>query len=170
MEGPLTATADAPDWICGEFGPATDIRLAHILTRTTTIAVVGASPNPRRPSHAVMAYLQRQGYAVVPVNPRAKTDAILDAPVAASLDALAPTIDLLAVFRTPSAVPAVVNEAIAQRTRLGIRTIWMQPGARHIEAARAAHAAGFDVVVERCLQVEHARLVHFHATDSTSDH
>lgn len=157
MAGPLSGPGRAP---AEQRGVADeDRRLAGILRASRTIAVIGASADPLRPSHGVMAYLQRQGYALFPVNPGAGVAAILGAPVARSLAELAPPIDLVAVFRRPEAVAEVAADVIAQRSRLAIRTLWMQLGIRNAAAARLAEASGVTVVMDRCLAIEHARLL-----------
>lgn len=154
MAGPLTTDGLPPTR-----GDNSDSRLARILRETRAIAVVGASADPMRPSYAIMAYLQRQGYVAFPVNPRAGVAAILGAPVASTLAELPAPIDLVAVFRNPEAVLAVATDAISQQARLLIRTLWMQSGIRNDAAARLAEAAGIAVVMDRCLMVEHARLL-----------
>jgi predicted CoA-binding protein len=155
VAGPLTT-----DCVAQACGDGSDSRLARILRETRAIAVVGASADPMRPSYRIMAYLQRQGYVVFPVNPRAGVAAILGAPVATSLAALRAPTDLVAVFRNPEAVFAVATDAISQQARLLIRTLWMQSGIRNEAAARLAEAAGIAVVMDRCLMVEHTRLLH----------
>lgn len=154
MAGPLTT--DGPSPACLE---GSDSRLARILRETRAIAIVGASADPMRPSNGIMAYLQRQGYVVFPVNPRAGVAAILGAPVVETLAGLPAPIDLVAVFRNPEAVLGVATDAISQQGRLLIRTLWMQSGIRNDAAARLAEAAGIAVVMDRCLMVEHARLL-----------
>lgn len=121
-----------------------------------TIAVVGLSDDPTRPSHSVSAYLQRAGYRVVPVNPAVKT--VLGErsyATLASLRDLPEPPDVVNVFRLPHYIPAIVEEMIA----LGFRALWVQQGIVHAEAAHAAEAAGIRVVMDRCISIEHRRLV-----------
>jgi len=119
------------------------------------VAVVGLSPNPGRPSHSVARYLQRAGYRVIPVNPFA-TD-VLGERAYPTLTAAARdhTIDVVDVFRRSVHVLELVHEAI----RLAPRLIWLQEGVRDDAAAALARAAGISVVMDRCLAVEHGRLV-----------
>jgi uncharacterized protein len=126
-----------------------------LLERIRTIALVGASANPLRPSYTVFSYLRRQPeFEVVPINPT--LDAIDGVPAFATLTAYtakraAP--DLVDVFRRPSELVAVVNDAIAA----GAKAIWFQYGVVNEEATALADAAGMDVVVDCCVKVEHAR-------------
>ena len=131
-----------------------DEYLRGVLRRTKTIAMVGASPNWNRPSYFVMKYLQSKGFRVIPVNPRAVGEEILGEPVAASLVEVGVPIDLVDVFRTSDAAPAIVEDAI----RIGAKTVWMQIGVRHDAAAARAEAAGLDVVMNHCPKIEYSRL------------
>ena len=132
----------------------TDDYLRGVLRRTKTIAMVGASPNWNRPSYFVMKYLQSKGFRVIPVNPRAQGQEILGEPVVAALADIAVPVDLVDVFRTSDAAPAIVEEAI----RIGAKTVWMQIGVRHDAAAVRAEEAGLDVVMNRCPKIEYSRL------------
>jgi uncharacterized protein len=128
--------------------------LRALLTAAKTIAVVGASNEPWRPSFGIMRYLQRAGYRIIPVNPHLVGQAVHGEAFRPSLRDLGEPVDLVNVFRRPDAVEAVVDDAIAA----GARSVWMQLGVRN-EAARAkAEAAGITVVMDRCISVEHARL------------
>ena len=131
-----------------------DDYLRGILRRTKIIAMVGASPNWNRPSYFVMKYLQSKGFRVIPVNPRALGEEILGEPVVASLIDIAVPVDLVDVFRTSDAAPAIVEDAI----KIGAKAVWMQIGVRHDEAAARAEAAGLDVVMNRCPKIEYSRL------------
>jgi predicted CoA-binding protein len=131
-----------------------DDYLRGVLRRTKTIAMVGASPNWNRPSYFVMKYLQAKGFRVIPVNPRAVGEEILGEPVVASLADVPVPVDLVDVFRASDAAPAIVEEAI----RIGARTVWMQIGVRHDEAAARAEAAGLELVMNRCPKIEYSRL------------
>lgn len=124
-----------------------------ILDRTRTVAMVGASANPARPSYFVATYLLSSStdFEVYFVNPR-ETE-ILGRPVYPSLAELPVQPDLVDVFRRPEDLPAVAAEAI----EVGAATFWAQLGLRSDEAAQTAHAAGLDVVMDRCLKIEHAR-------------
>jgi predicted CoA-binding protein len=118
------------------------------------VAVVGASTTYEKAAHIVPAYLGRHGYELRPVNPTA--DEILDTPAADSLAEVAETVDVVEIFRPSEEVPGIVEEALA---RDDVRAIWMQPGIRNAEAAREAEAGGLDVVQDRCMKVEHGRLI-----------
>jgi predicted CoA-binding protein len=126
-----------------------------ILTRYRRIAMVGLSANQYRPSHFAAIYLLAEGYHVTPINPGEPE--ILGRPSYPSLTALAEVdpaaIEIVDIFRTPNDVPPIVDEAIA----VGARVVWMQLGVIHQEAARQAVAAGLDVVMDRCVKIEHAR-------------
>jgi predicted CoA-binding protein len=127
-------------------------RIQGILERSKTIAVVGLSPDEARDSHQVAAYMQRQGYRVIPVNPNVKT--VLGERAYASLHEVPEPIDLIDVFRRPEFVPAIVEDAIAVQAP----ALWLQLGVVHEAAARRAQQAGIAVVMDRCLMVEHRRL------------
>jgi len=131
-----------------------DRYLRYILTSVRTIAVVGASPRRERPSHRVMAYLQRRGYRTIPVNPNAAGDAINGETVYARLADVPEPIDMVDVFRRPEAAGGVVDEAIAA----GARVVWMQLGVRDDAAAARAEARGLKVVMNRCPAIEIPRL------------
>lgn len=121
-------------------------------SRPRTIAVVGLSDRPDRPSHYVSAYMQQHGYRIVPVNP-ALTASVLGERPYASLSALPEPPDLVNVFRMPSFLPAIVDEMLELR----LRRLWIQQGIVHHEAARRAEAGGIRVVMDRCIMVEHRR-------------
>jgi predicted CoA-binding protein len=127
-------------------------RPAEILADARTIAVVGASPKPDRPSHGVMRYLLEQGYRCVPVRP-AGCDEILGVPCVHSLAEIEEPIDLVDVFRRPEACPEVAREAVAA----GARSLWLQLGIVSREAHRIADAAGIDYVEDECTKIVHAR-------------
>lgn len=140
-------------------GPAyEDDVVRGVLAGAKTIAVVGASPNPSRASHYVMAYLQSKGYRTIPVNPRAAGSEINGEKVYSRLADVPAPVDTVDVFRNSSAARDVVDEAIAEQKRLGIRSIWMQLGVRNDAAARRAEAAGIAVVMDRCPKIEYPRL------------
>ena len=119
--------------------------------RPRTLAVVGLSDRPDRPSHYVSAYMQQQGYRLLPVNP--SIAALFGEPSYASLSALPEKPDVVNVFRMPSFLPAIVDEMLA----LGLTGLWVQQGIVHREAAQRAEAGGIRVVMDRCIMVEHRR-------------
>lgn len=129
--------------------------LRRILREHTRIAVVGLSPRPERPSHWVSAYMAEHGYRIAPVNPLCGE--VLGLPAFASLaDAAADgPLEIVNVFRRRDAVPAVLEDAIA----LGARALWLQPGLHDETWARRGAEAGLDVVMDRCIKVDHARLI-----------
>jgi len=128
--------------------------LLEILKSTRIIAMVGASPNWNRPSFFAMKYLQAKGFRVIPVNPAAAGQEILGEKVYGSLKDIPVKIDMVDIFRRSDAVPPIVDDAIA----IGARTIWMQLGVRHDEAASKAERAGLKVVMNRCVKIEFGRL------------
>jgi hypothetical protein len=130
--------------------PATD-EITELLKRTKTIAVVGLSDSPLRPSHGVAAYMQSQGYRIIPVNPTIK--GALGEKAVASLSEIQEKIDIVDVFRRPEGVPEVVDEAI----KLGVPAIWLQEGVIHEDAAAKARKAGIFVVMDKCILKEHRR-------------
>jgi len=131
-----------------------DADLRAILANARSIAVVGLSNNPTRPSHGVAAYLQAQGYSIYPVNPMLQGQTVLGRAVYGSLAELPELPDLLDVFRRPQFVPQVVDDAIAA----GVKVLWTQLGVVHTAALERASACGITVVVDRCSKVEHIRL------------
>lgn len=133
-----------------------DDQLRLVLTTTRTIAVVGASDDPARPSHGVLRYLVARGYRVFAVNPKLAGGLIAGAPVYGRLADVPERIDMVDVFRTGPALPALVEEILALRPRPAV--IWTQLGVRHEGAVATARAAGFTVVVDRCPKIEIPRL------------
>jgi predicted CoA-binding protein len=132
--------------------------LRGVLSGAKTIAVVGASPSPLRASHFVMAYLQSRGYRTIPINPYAVGRKINGEQVYARLADVPPPVDLVDVFRNSSAAGDVVDQALAEKGSLGIKSIWMQLGVRNGGAASRAEAAGIAVVMDRCPKIEYPRL------------
>lgn len=116
-----------------------------LLQRVKTVAVVGLSPKPERPSFAVARALQRFGYRIIPVRPA--TTSVLGETCYANLRDIPFHVDLVDVFRAPEFVPAVVEETLA----IGAPAIWLQDGVVHEEAALRAQAAGLTVVMDRCI-------------------
>jgi predicted CoA-binding protein len=135
-----------------------DDRMRSVLAGARTIAVVGASPNPLRASHSVMAYLQSRGYRTIPVNPYAAGREINGEKLYARLADVPAPIDLVDVFRNSTAAGDAVDQTIAEKDRLGVKSIWMQLGVRNDAAARRAEAAGITVVMDRCPAIEYPRL------------
>jgi len=131
-----------------------DNYLHDILTGVRTIAVIGASPRPQRPSHRVMHYLQRHGYRAIPVNPNACDGDILGQRCYAGLAAVPEPVDMVDVFRRSEFARAAVDDAIAA----GAKVVWMQLGVRDDKAAARAEAAGLKVVMNRCPAIEIPRL------------
>ncbi|MDE1175441.1 MAG: CoA-binding protein [Edaphobacter sp.] len=118
-----------------------------------TIAVIGLSENPDKPSHYVPAYMQEYGYRILPVNP--SIESVLGEKAYASLSELPVKPDVVNVFRLPKFIPAIVEEMVA----LGLKNIWVQQGIVHQEAAARAEAAGIGVVMDRCIMVEHRMIL-----------
>ena len=133
----------------------TDDDIRAILTDTKTIAVVGWSPKPDRPSHGVAAYLKRRGYRVIPVNPGQAGETALGETIRASLSEIDVPVDMVDIFRRSSEVGPVVDEALRLA---GLTVIWMQLGVMDEIAAAKARAAGLRVVMDRCPAIEMPRL------------
>lgn len=123
----------------------------RILERYQRIAMVGLSSNPFRPSHFAAIYMRSEGYEVTPVNPR--EDQVLGLRSYASLRDVPRPIEIVDIFREPAAISDIVDEAIA----VGAKVVWMQLGLVHEEAAERARQAGLEVVMDRCVKIEHAR-------------
>jgi predicted CoA-binding protein len=123
----------------------------RILERYRRIAMVGLSSNPFRPSHFAAVYLLSEGYDVIPVNPRESE--VLGRHCYPTLLDVPEPVEVVDIFREPAAVPEIVEQAIAKHAKV----IWMQLGVIHEESARRACDAGMDVVMDRCMKIEHAR-------------
>lgn len=128
---------------------ATCIR--EILNDTKTIAIVGLSADRQKASYFVATYLKREGYRVIPVNPRGGT--ILGETVYTDLNSIPVKVDLVDVFRPAAEVPAIVEQAIA----IGAKAVWMQLKIVNFEAAQKARSAGLSVVMDKCTKMEHGR-------------
>ena len=132
--------------------------LLHTMLGTTTkenprtIAVIGLSDDPSKPSHYVSAYMQQHGYKIYPVNPAIPE--VLGEKSYPSLSDLPIKPDIVDVFRLPKFIPAIVDEML----QLGLPNLWVQQGIVHREAAAHAEAGGIHVVMNRCIMVEHMRL------------
>lgn len=135
-----------------------DTVLRRVLRETRTVAMVGASPNWVRPSNFAMKYLQGKGYRVIPVNPRAAGGEILGETAYADLADVPGPVEVVDVFRASDAAGETVDQAIALKDALGVRTVWLQLGVRNDAAAARAEAAGLTVVMDRCVKIEYGRL------------
>jgi hypothetical protein len=125
----------------------------RIVTTARTVAVVGASPDPGRPSHGVARYLHAAGLRIFPVNPSIET--LFGLPAYPALADLPEPVDVVDVFRRPEYAIDIATEAV----RIGAGSLWLQLGVINEQAARIAADGGLDVVMDRCLAVEHRRLV-----------
>lgn len=125
--------------------------IAEILERHKTLAVVGLSSKPMRPSHGVASYMKDHGYRIIPVNPNEQS--VLGEKAYGSLAEVPEPVEVVVVFRRPEFVPEVVEAAIGK----GARVVWMQEGVVHEEAARLAREAGLEVIQDRCILKEHAK-------------
>lgn len=125
--------------------------VAEILERYKTLAVVGLSSKPMRPSHGVASYMQSHGYRIIPVNPNETS--VLGQKAFPSLDDVPESAEIVVIFRRPEFVPEVVEAAI----RHGAKVVWMQEGVIHEDAARRAREAGLTVIQDRCILKEHAK-------------
>ncbi|WP_137899758.1 CoA-binding protein [Sphingomonas sp. 2SG] len=131
-----------------------DAAIKALLEGARTIALVGASDRPNRPSHGVMARLQQHGYRVIPVNPQITGEHVLGEFVFRDLHQLGDPIDIVDIFRRPEAAGEAVDEAIA----IGAKAVWLQLGVINEAAAARAEAAGLQVVMDRCPAIEIPRL------------
>jgi predicted CoA-binding protein len=130
----------------------TDEQLIEIYRSTRTIAVVGASANPAKPAHTIPAYLQSQGYRIVPVKPGGGE--ILGERVVESLADISVPIDVVDVFRPPREAPEIARQAV----EAGAKVLWLQAGIVSDEAGQIARAGGLEVVMDTCMGVTHRRL------------
>ncbi len=140
---------DTPTWAPS----ASAYERLRILTTYKTIAMVGLSADPMRPSHFAAIYMLANGYEVIPVNPKYAGQTILGQRVFASLEEIPRPVEIVDVFRKPQDVPPVAESAIT----VGAKVLWLQLGIRNEDAAERARAAGLDVVQDRCVKIEHAR-------------
>ncbi|TMK54097.1 MAG: CoA-binding protein [Actinobacteria bacterium] len=130
----------------------TDDELKQVYADTKTIAVVGASNDPKKPGHNIPAYLQTQGYKIIPVNP--KGGEIFGEPVRASLADVDESIDVVDVFRPSEETPEIAREAV----KAGAKVLWLQTGIQSDEAERIAREGGLTVVMNTCMGATHRRL------------
>jgi uncharacterized protein len=126
-------------------------RIQTILETCKTLAVVGLSSKPSRPSYGVSSYMQSYGYRIIPVNPN--EDSVLGEKSYAALDDIPESFDAVVVFRRSEFVPGIVEGAI----RKGAKVVWMQEGVQHEDAAQRAREAGLEVIQDRCILKEHAK-------------
>jgi predicted CoA-binding protein len=131
-----------------------DSDIARVLASTRSIALVGASHKPARPSHRVMQFLLEQGYEVYPVNPGLAGQLLLGRTVYPDLDAIPHDVDMVDVFRQSRFLPGIVSQAVS----IGARTLWTQLDVVDLEAAATAESAGMEVVMDRCPAIELPRL------------
>jgi len=134
-----------------EGASATADTILEILKKYKTIAVVGLSSNPARPSHEVTEYMQSAGYKIIPVNPNERE--VLGEKSYARLEDVPEKIEIVDIFRRAEDVPPVVESAI----KVGAKVVWMQLGIENAEAAERARAAGLIVVEDACIFVEHRK-------------
>ena len=128
-------------------------KIKAILEKYKTVAIVGLSPKPERDSHKVGKYLKDHGYRIVPVNPGQKE--ILGEKCYPNLKAVPFPIDIVDIFRRPEAIPPVVDDAI----EVGAEVVWMQLGIVHNQAADVARRAGLEVVMNKCIKIEHMNML-----------
>jgi predicted CoA-binding protein len=133
-----------------------DDMIRRILRGTKSIALVGASANPARPSYIVLKYLKERGYQMFAINPGLAGQTILDVPVFASLQELPQPVDMVEIFRNSEAAGPLTDEALALPVLP--KVIWMQLSVRNDEAAKRAEAKGVEVVMNRCPKIEYGRL------------
>jgi len=134
-----------------------DDLIRSILRSTKVIAMVGASGNEMRPSYFAMKYLLDKGFIIHPINPGMAGKEILGQKVYTSLHEVPAPVDMVDIFRASDAAPAIVDEALAEKDRLGVKVIWMQLGVINEEAAAKASEAGLTVIMDRCPKIEHGR-------------
>ena len=125
----------------------------RLLTTYRTIAMVGLSPDPYRPSHFAAIYMQSHGFDIIPVNPRAVGTQILGQKVYGSLSEIDRPVEIVDVFRKPEDCPPIAEEAV----KIGANVLWLQLGVVNDEAIRIAREAGLETVQNRCVKIEHAR-------------
>ncbi len=123
--------------------------IEKVLKESRTIAIVGASDNPKRASYEVAEYLQSQGFKIIPVNPMLKE--LFGEKAFPDILSIPEPVDVVDVFRNPEAVPEIVEQAIAKKAKV----VWMQPGAENMQAAERATEAGLQVIMGVCMMREH---------------
>jgi len=153
-----TGTAGRPDWLArwrGDTVDASDAELREILATTRTIAVVGIKNQASEDACRIPLYMQEQGYRILPVNP--KLESAIGVPAVAVLGALDEPVDLVSLFRASDHIPRHVEEILAMSPRP--KAVWMQLGIHNGAASAALRAAGIHVVQDRCIMVDHKRLL-----------
>jgi uncharacterized protein len=130
-----------------------DAEIKEILLSARTIATVGFSTNPERPGYYVPEYMMLKGYRVIPVNPL--INEVQGQKAYPDLLGIPDKVDLVQIFRPPAEAPAIVEQAI----KIGAKVIWMQIGATNRDAAAVAQTAGLSVVMDKCMMIEHKRLI-----------
>lgn len=136
---------------------SSDNKIRDILQSVKTIALLGASPKPERPSNGVMKFLLDHGYRVIPVNPGQVGKSILGQQVVATLADINEPVDMVDVFRASYSLPGIVDEILAMKPRPTV--LWTQLDVVHEEAAKRAEGAGLTVVMDRCPAIEYPRLM-----------
>ena len=135
------------------FANPDDEQIRILLKNSATIAVVGISGNPERDSYKVAEYLQKQGYKIIPINPAIKE--VLGEKAYSNLTQVSMPVDIIDVFRRNEEVPGVIKEAL----KLKPKAIWLQLGVINEEAAKQAIEAGLTIIMDRCIKIEHNRLL-----------
>jgi len=135
-----------------EYNPPSE-QIKAILEKHKTVAIVGLSPKPERDSYKVAKYLKENHYRIVPVNPGQKE--ILGDTCYPNLKAIPFPVDVVDIFRRPEAIPPVVDDAI----EIGAKVVWMQVGLAHNQAANKAQNAGLEVVMNKCMKIEHMNML-----------
>lgn len=135
-----------------------DVHIRQVLAGVSTIAMVGYSANPARPSFFVARYLRDKGFRVIPVNPGLAGQVVDGEPVYASLADIPEPFDMVDIFRNAAAAGPVTDEAIELVASRGVQVVWMQLGVRNDAAATRAEAAGLTVIMDRCPKIEYDRL------------
>jgi len=134
-----------------------DTLIKSILRSVKTIAMVGASGNSIRPSYFAMMYLLNKGYKIIPINPGLAGKEILGQKVYASLKDVPAPVDMVDIFRESQYAPEIARNVVAEKTRLGVKILWMQLGVISPEAEKIAQDAGLTAIMDRCPKIEHGR-------------
>lgn len=127
--------------------------IKQLLQKSNTIAVVGISRKEDRDSYKVAKYLKEHGFKIIPVNPR--YEEVLGEKCSKSLSDIPFSVDIVDIFRKPESIPPIVDEAI----KIGAKAVWMQLGLAHNASAKKAREAGLEVVMNKCIKIEHSRLL-----------
>lgn len=135
-----------------------DDLIKGILRSVKTMIMVGSSATEMRPSYFAMKYLLDKGFKIIPVNPTLAGQEILGQKVYATISDVPPPVDMVDIFRNSEAAGAAVDEAIANKDRLGLKVVWMQLGVVNEEAGHRAEDAGLTVIMDRCPKIEYGRL------------